>query len=391
MQVGSVLTIVTARNVLLWALLIDYNVDEILMRLWNIYYHFMIDDASLALLTVQCSRLVEVSSDITTWNASAYSAIIRVCNSYTLSELHRLWSSYKDMQEWTETRRNAFKTDFVDTMHKIGTKTGQVTTGMRNAGPFFALAAKDVADIHANTWKTGTVALKSRDIRQATNVNPTFAHASRLEGFVAHYGTSPVTAYPIAHAYVNTSTTGKASTVKTDNIVSKMQSDFRTWCEAFRNSVKVVKNVTVRIVVGDVLSICRTLQRLSGTGAINSVSLPVKAWNASPLTFDDDSYVPGQRNEGASAPILFDIVDTSNLSDHIGLLNILLVTAPLLKRTPYATLNTETLLARGQDPTRSFADRLCGDISTMSLLLDLLPVNFISGFSTHSNVHELIS
>ncbi|KAI0701054.1 hypothetical protein BC835DRAFT_296067 [Cytidiella melzeri] len=294
------------------------------------------------------------------------------------------------MPEWSRARRNAFEKDFKDTMHRIGGQNEHVTTGMRNAGLFSVDAMQDVVDLHNALWKTGTVATHTTSISLATNVNPSFAFASHLEGFVAHYGTSPVTAFPIASAYANLSTDVKSAPPTTDNLVATMQLQFREWCAAFCRSLKKNRNIVIRIVVGDVLATCRTLHHLSGPfNAGLTADLPIKAWQASPLAFDGGDYA--HCDVGAGAPLSFNVIDTSNLSDHLGVLNLLLVTTPLLKRTPFSTLNTETLLPLGKDPTRSFTSRLCGDIATMSTMLDILPVSFVSGFATRSNVHELVS
>lgn len=65
--------------------------------------------------------------------------------------------------------------------------------------------------------------------------------------------------------------------------------------------------------------------------------------------------------------------------------------SPLLSRRPSSALYTEVLLSSDEDETRSFKDRICADIPAMSLLLGIAPSTYLSKFSTHSNVHEILS
>jgi hypothetical protein len=84
---------------------------------------------------------------------------------------------------------------------------------------------------------------------------------------------------------------------------------------------------------------------------------------------------------------MFNVIDTSNLLDHVGVLNILAVTFPILQRTPCATLYTEGL--SGSSPGDTLPQQLCGDFATIGLLLGLIPVSFVSQFTNRSNMYEL--
>ncbi|QRV77040.1 MYND Zn-finger protein [Ceratobasidium sp. AG-Ba] len=100
-----------------------------------------------------------------------------------------------------------------------------------------------------------------------------------------------------------------------------------------------------------------------------------------------------KRSADPPAPTTFDVIDTSNLTDHLGLLNILIAIRPLLKETisSQSVLYTETLLSTGEDATKSFLDRICTTIPTISAVLGLAPRAYLSGFNTHSNIHELMT
>ena len=78
------------------------------------------------------------------------------------------------------------------------------------------------------------------------------------------------------------------------------------------------------------------------------------------------------------------------MADHVGFLNVLIAAIPLLSETHSATLFTETLLYVGDDPFKNFNRQLCADLSTISVLLNLLPTSYPSNFSSRSNATEII-
>ena len=69
------------------------------------------------------------------------------------------------------------------------------------------------------------------------------------------------------------------------------------------------------------------------------------------------------------------IIDTSNLTDHLGLLNILPVS--LMRKKLSSILYTHTLLPSNEKGMVR-DDLLCGDISLISMILDLIPVSYVS-------------
>ena len=111
-------------------------------------------------------------------------------------------------------------------------------------------------------------------------------------------------------------------------------------------------------------------------------------WSVTELVLDGGDYSKGGES---SAPLSFNVIDTSNLTDYVGLLNLLIVAAPLLFNHPSSTLYTEMILASGEDATKRFMDLVCADISAISLLLGLVPTEYAAGFTTHSNAHEIIT
>jgi hypothetical protein len=89
------------------------------------------------------------------------------------------------------------------------------------------------------------------------------------------------------------------------------------------------------------------------------------------LTLDSSDYGPS-----GSAPTDFNVIDTSNLLDHLGDLNIITACATLLRRRPTSTLRTEILVPREVNVADSAKALLSGDLVTVALLLGLKPVQY---------------
>ena len=60
-----------------------------------------------------------------------------------------------------------------------------------------------------------------------------------------------------------------------------------------------------------------------------------------PLVLDSENYATNGK-----APLSFNVIDTSNLMDNAGAINVLVATSPLLENSISATLYTESLVKR---------------------------------------------
>src|SRR5689334_3914321 len=79
---------------------------------------------------------------------------------------------------------------------------------------------------------------------------------------------------------------------------------------------------------------------------------------------------------GGGAPTRFDVVNTSNLADRTGILNLMCLAGTLLKNKPSSTLHTEIVSQDPQDERERFKSLLGGDTTALSLLLGLTPVAY---------------
>lgn len=362
----------------------DDGFPENMTPVWNIFYHFFLDKSSLDLLISQCRKLLELSQDMEAWYSGPYSRFLRISSSFTLSEMRKYWMSYVE----TSTT-GSFKNRFVSEMKDAAKRSSEGGPILRSAGPLIRESLEPLRIAYRHYWKTGMVFTDQTIIDSATYVNPTFAHSTQGTGFMPHYATIPASTFHLAPAF--TSTQLLSSTVPVvQKIVSTMLDQFSQWCMTFRGALARQPSkrcsVIIRLLVGDVFSSCYSLQSYA-TDGLTTANHRVSPWCAELLVLNEADYGPEARS---SPPRTFNIIDTSNLSDHLGIVNILVAASPLLTRSPTSCLNTETLLGTGDDAITAFTKSLFGDIATISILLDLTPCSFVSTFTTYSNAHDIL-
>ncbi|CAE6441890.1 unnamed protein product, partial [Rhizoctonia solani] len=370
---------ILARNILLFTLLDqNENIDQV----WDIFYHFKIDDRASKIITRQSQTLYEYAETMETWKESRFGSFLKMVDSRTLIELRRHWKSYVDFPQLPSNRKNQISKEQAQLSKSISGKNSTALSPSRSAGMLWPQAMKPVANLFQKYWETGTTFTLANDVKNAKNINPTFVYSLSGEGFNPHYGTFPCGFHLIsAFAPIKSDPAGPAP--KTGSAaISTSKQQFGAWCKAFREA-RNAKSVTIRFFTGDALLFCRALHQFKTTG--NPLTdIFVSAYRATQIHFD--------QFETCHTPTTFDVIDTSNLTDHLGLFNLLLVTHNLLKETTQsqAVLYTETLLPSGKDATRSFLERILTDIPTIAMLFGIAPRPYVSNFTTHSNVHEII-
>ncbi|KAI0321948.1 hypothetical protein OF83DRAFT_1096596 [Amylostereum chailletii] len=372
---------VLARNALLFTMVVDKKIPS--ERMWNIYYDFFVKKETLSALCTHARTLVDASVDLETWQKK-YGYFLQVVNRQTLRDMRRYWISYADFDnlpsQHASKLKSAAKTKMQDVLK---TYNGAILSIARSAGPLLIRAIELTANHHPHLWRTGVHSLRPGDVTDATELNPTFVYTqSSGEEFIVHYGTDAISTFHLAPLFA-----ANKAAPKPQAMIDMAQAQFKEWCSSFRRVVTdSLPKVVVRFFAGDALSLSRALHHCSCTSETLAPTYMIP-WQTSVLELDGEEYGP---NANPRAPVTFDVIDSSNLADHVGLLNILVVTQPLLLRKPSSVLYTETLLPMGADSITGFTDQVCGDLTVLSVLLDLVPSSFVSKFTSISNSHEII-
>jgi hypothetical protein len=351
-------------------------------RMWNIFFHFFLDKESSAFLEAQCRKLLHESTTLDAWNQSEYSSLLRFCDDNTRLEVRRHWQLYADAEKSPPKKKREIKEAVLSGMRKVRAKCKVAQAGSRSAGPYVLESMAPAAEIFRHFWTKGTTFMDDKATSSAPNANPTFVYSLAGTIFSVHYGTTPIAPFHLAPAFQRSN---PGSTTASD-LVDCAKSQLGEWATSFQTVLRRQPGrITIRLFCGDALYFCQALAEYRATGSV-AEDQTVAPWNTAPLVLDRPDYIPGN----ITAPLVFNVIETSNLPDHVGFLNVLIAAVPLLSEKHSATLFTETLLYVGDDPTKSFNQQLYADLSTIGILFDLLPTCYPSNFSSRSNAAEII-
>lgn len=363
---------VLARNVVLLTLITSGRPST---ELWDLFYHFYVPAATLSILRAHAATLVEASESIEKWASSPYGKYIQYVDKATLQELRRYWTRYASTEEFPQAR-----TAIAQRSKEIGSLG--VATGIRSAGPLWCNAIETMGYVYREFWRTGVVAGNSEDLSRLNGkgeVNPMFAVSSAASrDFAVHYGAEPLLGFHLAEAFQETVIKrqgGVSEQSKRAVVIAK--SHFKAWCKSFGDYVSNDR-VYVSFFCGEALALSHALQLAISLdrNCSHVATTYVKPWSPCPLLLD------GVVNLNAFGYLPYDpfhIIDTSNLGDHVGFINILSATAPLLRRGASSVLYTESLLMASENLSASLSTVLGSDVATFSLLIGLAPSGLLTG------------
>ncbi|CUA73099.1 Protein TIC 214 [Rhizoctonia solani] len=374
--------IISARNILLFSTLADNT--ESSKTIWEVFYHFKVSDDAVRVIQTQSQKLEKYAQDIQSWRQSPYGSFLKMVDTRTLAELRLHWKNYADFSSLPHDRTSQLYAKQKDLSKAIAVEGKTMISTSRSAGMLWNEALYHLSDMFAHYWKTGTTYITASDIQKATNLNPTFCYSRSGEMFDPHYGTFPQS-FHFGPAYVPI-TEDPVGTLPNigSPAIEKAKQQFAAWCLAF-HAARAANAIIIRFYFGDPLPFCHALATLKATGK-PSTGLFSGAYRATQIMLDELA------RSDPHAPLNFDVIDTSSLVDHVGLLNLLIVTPDLLKTNPtsQSVIYTESILQSGKDFTKGFQERLCTDIPTFAALFGVAPRSYVSTFTAESNVHELI-
>eukprot|EP00752_Nemacystus_decipiens_P005603 g5071.t1 len=155
-------------------------------------------------------------------------------------------------------------------------------------------------------------------------------------------------------------------------------------------------HLSVTLQVGDSLNFCDALltakpsppdsARAAATGAVFE-----------PVSFQQASVQPLHlRADVFDWPPEFDVISTSNMAEHLGIVNLLVATAPLLKTLPHAVLLTSLMstlahLHRYKDTAEFQEKLLCMSPHVAGILLGVVPASNLSTVVGHADTMSLMA
>ncbi|MCJ1251942.1 hypothetical protein MMC30_009180 [Trapelia coarctata] len=381
---------VLARNIVLYTLIMDHADGSKDIHIWNIYYHMFLDNDSLELLHNQAKKLHSLSGTIHSWHSGKYGRLLRMCDQGSLLRVRRIWSSYggsdlsgEDKTSFDERFKSKIQT--ARDMNALSSGCGMNVTGFRSAAPISFTSLKDLPALFQHFWKHGITDEERSSISKYTFPNPMFA-GSLEDAFTLHYGTDPLLGFHLATAYASLSLDSPlklSGYTRLRKVVAAARLQLREWSTSFRRHAQ--KNITIRFFAGDALAFCHTLQHKRTRDAQSSSNWYRDQYHLEPLILDGEDYATKGK-----APLSFNVIDTSNLLDHVGAINILVAASPLLDIDISATLYTEALVKQEEDLKALVDSMLCGHLPTLSILFGLVPIEYWTNSSAVSTVEEYL-
>ncbi|KAF3482025.1 uncharacterized protein GIQ15_04784 [Arthroderma uncinatum] len=379
----------SARNVLFYTLILDDLENENVKNIWNLYNGVLVSTAALTLLRDQAKKLIGNTKAATNWNDGKYGKILRFCSHSTFSQVMHLWEFYaldpSNKQAFEKQQRKLKQgIEKAKEMQKKLIGESRVITGLRSAAPCSTSDAGECSKIYEQFWEEGVVLRDARSVDKAQHMNPMFGTLN--ERLVLHYGTQPLLGYHLATAYAPTTTESplKYDSVDLADNPEAAKAAFAQFC-AYTKAFRACSTLwTIRFVNADALAFCHTLQSLEYHDETTGPGWYRDNWHYEPFVLDPQEY-PSQ---GSRAPTFFDVIDTSNLVDHLGSLNLLVATCPLLKRIPTSAVYTELLVRRRENTDQYVKSLLSGDLMTIGLLFKLTPIQYWTGAAISSDFTE---
>lgn len=371
---------IIARNIIALSIIIDDVKGERVQQLWNIYYHVFLDTTSAKLLRSQAQKLLRAAGSLQQWADGPYAELLRFCDGTTLNVVAKLWTFYAcepgDGTAYNDAQATLRKqlSDAKRYQEARISDGGWPLDGLRSMAPLVSQGFKVISGLYREFWKSGTCLQDQKAITKLTIANPMFfCHRISL---ALHYGANPLAGYHLAPAYAELAAESPLRVPSPGTAVQKwpskaMQSaitQLSHWGVAFRAAAP---RITVRFVTSDALAFCYVLKHQQTHGESKTACSFRSTWTYEPLVLDAADY-----GRDGSAPTAFDVIDTSNLVDHLGCLNLLAGTSSLLKQTSSSIIRTETLIPREGSWAQSAGSILCGDLPTIALLLGLKPVQY---------------
>ncbi|KAF9528002.1 hypothetical protein CPB83DRAFT_894720 [Crepidotus variabilis] len=389
---------VLARNIILFTLIAD---DASNTKAWQIFYHLLLELDSVRILLVHCRKLYAASKSLATWNASRYGRFLRFCTAHSLAEISKFYPLYiKDLtlalnpqSQEAATVSNKYFDRMAETKVKVN-HTKDDTAVARAAAPLTSFV-KTTSGFQGQQfyWSFGiTMTRDNYDTKLPTELraNPLFGYTSVRSGFNVCPRTNPIVSYSIAPELVrvkgNPYSGPKASAA---DLGQCAKDQFSSWCESFRKKIRRIdlnekSRLVIRFFAGDALALCQALH-ITATEKEMKTSVRAGWWSLQEVDFCDQDYGP---NAKVPAPVKFNLIDTSTVSDDVGLVNLVIAATPLLQRKPWSVLHTHTFQQTTTLEAKALEERLFGHVSTMSLFFGVTPTSHIYHTASHSKKDE---
>lgn len=389
---------ILARNIMVIMRLLKMgpgDTVEALERLWSLYHDQFLSKDYLSVLHETADALLSCGDTVDQWHKTQIGQNVKMASQESLRRLRAIWKKYSDRslpQKLAKNKLSKQRSDF----NKLRIGNAIKLNNVLRCTPLTIRAIANM-DAHMKANQLYRETGLTREPEEQTLPNPMFVVTEKRETeWCVHYGTEPLDSYLLSTAYadiiLDKDSRGialpqiAARSKKEDQLLTTCMSQFATWCIAFQELLNE-KRIVMRMFVGDALEFCDALSFCNNSTKVPRMFLP--QWSLAPLCLDGRDYAMTESGSRI-APTLFDVIDTSNLSDWLGMFGLVLHAAPLLMPDPHSVLHTDTL-APGLIDTQADLIRLISfmtDDPTASVLLGLSVSAHLTGFTSRNTAEE---
>ena len=147
-------------------------------------------------------------------------------------------------------------------------------------------------------------------------------------------------------------------------------------------------SLRIQVFVGDPLAFCFALEQFRTKSHSNILGCYVQAESGTALVLNGPCYDPVSPKY--QAPLAFNVIDTNDLIDSDGLLNVLVAVIPILEETPASVVYTDTTYSPKTESSL-LSDLLAADVRVMSTLLGVAPLAYLTGCATRGYQQDVPS
>jgi MYND finger len=372
----------SARNILLFTLLVDIDENEIgSTDCYALFYELLIEKQTFNLIRDQAAKLIDLSRDIAVWNQCPYGKFLRIVNTATLKILNECWTRYFNSESSNATHRAEFITGALKYTSLKDTEVAILTPAF---GPLALDSVRLAISLAKEFWKSAAME------REKEFVNPLFVYSSGSSSkFFIHPKAHPLSGFHLASSLVQLSKDSpyyqamspddsEEMIKKRVNGLARLQ--FSSWCKSFQKYIRSSDSLKIRFCVSDASVLCFALQQALYPNRPNPLEFYSRADAGLEFSLDGDQ-----------PPLSFNVVDTADLVDSVGLFNILVSVVPLLQRTMETTLYTNIVYSgkNNRSETELVSSLLIGDVEVIYSILGVIPWNYIHPYATEGSQHNV--
>ena len=372
--------------------------------MWTIFHDFYIDHNSSAMddIFFQCEKLIKHAETMESWANGPWGNIFRMVNIETLHKVRDLWLKYismyhspdKDVLADVDRQVKAYTRQVVREYYGRDGNVDEHQKVPSLTNSFGILAARSIHCAQAymsNYWTTGITPGDDSDL-DSPILNPLFHYTSVAgDKFVLDHTMAPLAIYHLWNSVADQDESEVAFPANSPDslknkadfhlkkAIASAKAQFIDWCKAFRKFVKSEGKMVIRFAVANPISFCMGLQQQTATTLPKVVNFS-NPWSGKSLEFDTDS-----RNV---VPSTFNVIDSAQLVDRVGGVNVLIATVPLLHSSPESSIYTESAKIPWTDELNLLNRLLCSEPTFMCNLLGVAPLAYLTGTSTRALLQD---